>query len=139
MNTTDLIVEFLVIGIQVALWIALIFLLISGIDWLSAQNIKDFGAVIVALLIPISYPIGIFNDNFSDFLLKRWDNKYRAEFIKDESSSISRVRTLLNGDSPLSKLFEYQRMRIRISRSSSLNFSIIGVLLPIFIFKSFGA
>ncbi|HMS41321.1 MAG TPA: hypothetical protein PKE69_13910 [Pyrinomonadaceae bacterium] len=132
MNTTNLIVEFLVIGIQVAVWISLLILTFTGTNWLEFGKVKEFSTIIVGLLIAISYPIGVFVDNFADRILKKKDKKIRNEFIKDENKSILRVRTLAGENSPLDQLFNYQRMRIRISRSSFLNFLIISLMLPIF-------
>ncbi len=132
MNTTNLIVEFLVIGIQVAGWISLLILILTGTNWLEIGKVKEFVPAIIGLLIAISYPIGIFVDNFADYILGKKDKKIRNEFIKDKDKSILRVRTLAGENSPLAELFNYQRMRIRISRSSFINFLIISILLPIF-------
>lgn len=138
MSTTNLIVEFLVIGIQVAIWISLSVLIFTGTDWLEFNKIKELGTAIIALLIAISYPIGIFVDNLADFFLSKEDKKMRNEFISDEDKSILRIRTLAGENSPVAELFSYQRMRIRISRSSFLNFLIITILLPILLLVRFG-
>lgn len=137
MNTTNLIVEFLVIGIQVAIWISLLVLIFIGTDWLEFGKVKELGTAIIALLIAISYPIGIFVDNLADRILKNKDKKIRNKFINDEDKSIFRVRTLAGENSPLAELFSYQRMRIRISRSSFLNFSLISFMLPILFIVQF--
>jgi membrane protease YdiL (CAAX protease family) len=133
MNTTNLIVEFLVTGFQVAFWVILIFLIVFGVDWLTFEKSKDLGIPLIALLIPVAYPIGIFVDNLADFIFRKEDTKIRTKFITDKSNSITRVRTLSGADSPLTKLLEYQKMRIRISRSTFINFMIITLLIPPFI------
>lgn len=69
MNTTNLIVEFLIIGIQTSSWIILLLIVINGSDWLSWEKIKDIGTPIIGLILSISYPLGVIVDNFADILL----------------------------------------------------------------------
>lgn len=135
MNTTNLIVEFLVIGIQVALWMTMLFLMIFGVNSFQAAKVENSGTLITAALIAVSYPIGIVIDNLADLLLKWKDYEIRrSENITDESQAIIRVRMFAEGDSLLAKQLEYQRTRIRLSRSTFINFILISLLSPYLVY-----
>ena len=132
MSTTSLIIEFLIIGIQVAIWLILMFLSIFGVDWFVFEKIKGFEIIIAALALPIVYPIGIFVDNLADSLLDKWNWKIRGEYIPEKSQSVIKLLVIAKNEW-LAAIFEYSRTRIRISRSTALNFLIITVILPTFI------
>lgn len=134
MSTTSLIIEFLITGIQVGIWLSLLFLSIFGIDWIVFDKIKDSEIIIGVLALPIVYPIGIFVDNLADALLNRWNFKIRAKYVPEKSQSIIKLLVTANNER-LASIFEYSRTRIRISRSTALNFFIITIVLPIFIIK----
>lgn len=134
MNTTNIIVEFLVIGIQVALWLAILILIIFGINFIECIDLKESATLVTAALVAVSYPIGIVVDNLADLFLKREDDEIRKKVNIDENSdAMTYVRISVTGDSLMGKLLEYQRMRIRLSRSTFLNFILIGILSPLFV------
>lgn len=137
MSTTSLIIEFLIVGIQVAIWLGLIFLSIFGIDWFVLEKIKGFEIMISVLALPIVYPIGIFVDNLADSLLDKWNRKIREKYIPDKSLSVSKLLVVAKNEW-LAAIFDYGRARIRISRSTALNFLIITIVLPIFILTRLG-
>lgn len=132
MSTTSLIIEFLITGIQVALWLTLLFLAIFGINWINFERLKGAELIISALALPVVYPVGIFVDNLADRLLDKWNWIIRDKYLKEKSQSIIKL-LLLTKDERLGNIFEYSRTRIRISRSTALNFAVIAIALPLFI------
>lgn len=129
MKTTNLIVEFLIIGIQTSSWIILLFLCFFGLDWVSWNKIKEIGTPVIGLILSISYPLGVIIDNSADlFLSKKVKSlkNFREEIQKSPIKSVLRLRTLA-GDSALTNLFEYQRSRIRLTRSTFVNFAILAL------------
>ena len=129
MNTTNLIVEFLIIGIQTSSWIVLLFLCFFGLDWISWDKIKEIGVPVIGLILSISYPLGVIIDNSADLALSKLVKplkNFQEEIRKSPIKSVLRLRTLA-GDSALTSLFEYQRSRIRITRSTFLNSNMIAL------------
>ena len=58
MNTSALIVQLLIIGIQVLAWVSLLILSISGYTWVSEIEIKDYLGLFVLVAIALSYTLG---------------------------------------------------------------------------------
>ena len=78
MNTTSVLVEHLLSGVQAMVWFTLLTLSIFGFDWINPEKFKGFETLSSFVLLAITYPLGIFIDNLSDILLLK-----RSRFIKD--------------------------------------------------------
>jgi hypothetical protein len=131
MSTTSLFVDLLIIGIQVAVWLLLLFLSLFGIHWIDLDKVKGWEATIGVLLLPLVYPVGVFVDHLADSLLTRWRERIRAKHLKGEPRTVMDL-LMPAKDDKLSAYYDYLRIRIRISRSSAFNFAMIAVLFPIF-------
>ena len=126
MSTTDLLIEHLITGIQTAIWIILLSLTFSGIDETLMEFLKANETLVLFLTMALIYPLGIFVDNLSDKLLDWKDKQIRDKEFKDKvpkDLSVSKV-LLYAQDDKLSDFYAYIRMRIRISRSTFVNFGI---------------
>lgn len=81
MATTLLIVEFLVVGIQAALWI-FVLILACGIQWsevaLALKSFKEYAAFFTLISISVLYSIGISIDGFTAWI----EEKYRKRAKK---------------------------------------------------------
>jgi len=142
MSTTSLFVDLLISGIQVAIWLCLLVGCILGVDTSILAKIKEWDAVLAVLLLPIVYPVGIFVDNLADDLLRPINRRIRRSLLLDETSTVMKLLSETKDDF-LSRYFDYVRTRIRISRSSALNFALITLFGELFVWMrwqpSFGA
>lgn len=130
MSTTALVIEFFIIGIQAFIWLFMLILIVFGVEWIDFDLTKLLTPAIVILIAPICYPIGLFIDDLADLLSESWKKKIKAKYIDDNSMSGFKL-LYLSQDDWLRKYFDYIRIRIRISRSSALNFTIISVIFPL--------
>jgi hypothetical protein len=106
--------------------IILLVLCFLGFDWVNLERLKGFEALLAALLLPIVYPTGVFIDYLADMIFNRWESNIRAAYDLDKTQTA--VRLLMQTKDPsLAARFAYIRSRIRISRSSSLNFALITI------------
>jgi len=128
MSTTSIIIEHLISGLQAAIWIILIIFTFIGYDWIDIAKVKELSTLITFIGFAFVYPLGIFVDDLSDKVFHKWMKKIRKKrFIKEgikedkfEATAFYLLRE--SGDDFLRNYFNYIRMRIRISRSASINF-----------------
>ncbi len=132
MSTTALFIELLIIGLQAAIWLALLVLSILGYHWISPERIKGFEAMFAVLLLPIVYPAGIFIDYVADVIFSRWERRIRAGYPLEKDETALRLMKE-NNDPSLAAHFGYLRSRIRLSRSSALNFTLITIMGLVFV------
>lgn len=62
MNTTSLLIEFVIAGSQAAFWLALLALSLFGYDWINLERVRGGEVFVAALSLLIFYPLGIFAD-----------------------------------------------------------------------------
>lgn len=121
MKTTQIIIEHLIAGIQMIVWILLLVFIITGTDWLQVSDWDGYESILIAFLLSLVYPLGIIIDNISDFLLKGFESRIRSN-IKDGDKSMRKLLIKLK-DIGAEEHFDYIRTRIRICRSAAVNFS----------------
>jgi len=123
MRTTAIVVEHLAIGVQTSLWIALLIASFFGYEWIiNLAPLTQFTIVAIALF--VVYPVGVFMDEFSDYIFDSYDRKIRREHIQDDTQTTFRLLILLK-DPTTAQYFQYLRSRIRIARSSFINFLLL--------------
>lgn len=120
MKTTQIIIEHLIAGIQMLIWLALFVFSLTGTDWYTPEAWHINGTAALAIAVAFVYPFGIIIDNIADKLLKGREKKIRAA-IPGGSQSMRQLLLQLN-DADTTESFNYIRMRIRISRSAFVNF-----------------
>jgi hypothetical protein len=144
MSTTALVIEHLIIGLQASCWLLMLILTILGFEWVKPSFLTDFTTLLTFLGLSIAYPLGIFMDELADYFFKPWDKKirkrrYSSEGVSFEDNELTAFYVLQRTDDEFLKTyFKYIRMRIRISRSTALNFFLItfsGFLLIVTKFK----
>lgn len=79
MGTTTLLVEIVIIGFQVLIWISLILFTTWGYDWVNLSNLKDWTGLIAIGFLAMSYTLGIIFDSIVASLLSVWN--YRAFYL----------------------------------------------------------
>lgn len=138
MSTTALFVEHLITGLQALIWLTLMTICFYRNDAnLSLLPFKGFEAQAMLLAFVFAYPLGILIDNLADWLF----DKFICLFDKSKKSKNTvNVTELLarTKDTSLSSYLSYVRMRIRISRSSALNFALLTIFLIVFTWKNHG-
>lgn len=136
MTTTVLFIEHLITGLQSFIWLSLLTFSITGYNWFRFDLFKGFELFISFIALAIIYPIGIFVDNIADDLFKKWSKKIRDKIMskeKVEYESLTVMKILYHSnDEFLKNYLGYIRTRIRISRSTALNFLIITILSVLF-------
>ena len=147
MGTTSLIVEMVIIGFQVLVWMVLIVLIVFGYDWVDFQKLKDWATILSVILIGASYTLGIVFDSFMASLYAPWERrswKWLPEEIKEgmargEKVSPGHMRAYLMTASPeASEELNNRANRNSLIRATSLNLVIICLASLIFVHKQFG-
>lgn len=128
MNTTAIFVELIVMGVGATLFLASVVFSILGYDWLPLNYIVSLPAALPAL--SIIYVLGIIFDRSADRLFRVFDRPLRLKCFS-ESDEYYEARSALSGIRH--QLQEYGKSRIRICRSWTLVWFLLGFVLPIFI------
>jgi hypothetical protein len=132
MSTTLLFAELLIIGIQAGLWLFILFLNIVGLTWL--QNIQvavisDWQALIVVFLLSFLYVMGIIVDRVADTFFSKWEYRIAKEGFPERKLPLVVLRFATSRDDEhLNHQYEYNRSRMRITRSSAINFALTTIL-----------
>lgn len=133
MTTTNVFAELLIIGIETIGWIALLIFSAFGYHWLDF-SIFNHLAVAVPLAVA-AYVLGIIMDRVSDKLLAGADHAIRRRVLDEQTAkAFAPMRLYILAQSPyLSTELDYMRSRLRIMRSSFINFGLLGVTGAAFI------
>lgn len=138
MSTTAIIIEHLIGGVLGATWIILLLLTVFGYHWVPIDQIKEFSVPIAFWSLAIVYPMGIFIDELADRLLHTRmqavrDKRLQSEGLSPEDDTLTALNLLPRIDDEFVKsYFNYIRMRIRISRTATLNFPLIAATAVLF-------
>jgi hypothetical protein len=130
MNTTTILVEHLISGVQAMIWFILLTLSVFGFEWINLEKLKGFETILSFVALVFAYPLGVFIDNLSDILLLNKSKKIKLKHIKNEKLNVGYV--LDKASTPLGNYFTYTRMRIRIGRVTFINFILVTMMLVIF-------
>lgn len=135
MNTTNLFVELVVIGVGALVCLLSIPLIFFGYEWLMLDRLNS--PLLLIVIIGFTYVLGIISDRFSDTVCKAWDKRVRLQYFSD-NEEYHRIQTFVyvNANEKISSLFEYGRSRIRIIRSWAIFFSFLGVTLSLTFLKN---
>ena len=122
METTQLYVELIIIGLETSIWMCVFFVNIIGKQIMSmfADILNNFASSLV--LVGIIYIIGLIMERLSNLLYKRIKKK-----IKKESGFKGETSILIWQRHNQEKYFEYAKSKIRILRASTLNLPLITV------------
>lgn len=134
MNTTLLFAELVIIGIQVSLWLFCLILIIFGYGWLQglqSLGLNSWQTIILAILLSLSYVLGVIFDRLSDRIFSAWEKGVKNEVFP--LPSIAMRFDLGKDNEYLNRQFEYMRSRMRIARASSINFGLTTMFVAIFI------
>lgn len=135
MNTTNLFVELIVIGVGATLWIVLLILSLFGYAWVPFDGLLSLPALIPIL--SVIYVLGIVVDRLADALFEQiWKEGLLARVYMqaNRNDQYRNDRRLLYTESDrLADLLEYGRSRLRICRGWVVNSVLILVAMNLFI------
>jgi hypothetical protein len=136
MTTTALFIEHLISGVQALLWFALLVFTLLGYNWIDVDKLKGTEAFTLPIFLAIAYPLGVFVDSLADDIFKRAERQVTADVMKAEGLEGKRVTVMQlmgSGNREFAQAYlGYVRTRVRISRSTALNFTIITIMILIF-------
>lgn len=130
MSTTELYFEYIIIGVESLIWIAISFFIIIG------ESIIDFLRYCVSNLFPsfillaICYILGLVMDRISDQIFEKRKMKIRKKYNIKSKTSLD-VWSKYNQDD----FAKFTLSRIRIIRSTILNSLIIAITSTYLVFK----
>jgi len=136
MNTTNLFVELIVIGVGTSIWIILFVFSLFGFAWVPIDNLS---AIIAAIpIIAVIYVLGIISDRIADIIFGWiWVDDLRKLYFDDRQDYYNSRRIILTQSERLSELLEYGRSRMRICRGWTLNLVLIALTLNAFVWTNF--
>ena len=122
MNTTNLFVELMVIGVgalsAILLTVAAVF---PAGSYAHLLNAESFAAIVLVPLLALTYVLGIIVDRLADRLFTRPAHRLRSHHFEDDASYHHARRTVLAGPEKIANLLEYARSRMRICRGWAVN------------------
>ncbi|HRQ40178.1 MAG TPA: hypothetical protein PLD25_19885 [Chloroflexota bacterium] len=141
MNTTNIFVEILIVGIQASVWTILLVLSIFGVDWLpnSWSSLNNWNALVTIIVLATWYTLGIISDRIASVLFSGFANpkKTLQKFavvrnmaqISDKDIRVA----IMYQEEKVSSYLEYFRSRARIVRATTLNLLLITVFGSAFV------
>lgn len=139
MGTTALIVEMVIIGFQVLIWMVLITLFVFGYNWIDVSKFKDWVTLISIALVGVSYTLGIIFDGFIATLFAPWEYRSRRWLPTQYTGNPGRMRAYITATSAdASEELTRRANRSSLIRATSLNLLIISICSLIFVKRYFG-
>jgi hypothetical protein len=131
MNTTNLLIELIVIGVAASIWIVLAVFTAFGYAWVSLDDLRlPLAAVPILALV---YIFGIVSDRIADRVFKwRWADTLNKTLFPNRSDYYDALRLIDTQSERLSKLLEYGRIRLRICRGWAFNCILMVISLNTF-------
>lgn len=141
METTSLVAETLIIGLQTTLWILLIVAYTVGVPHIDEHLLKGWEAVIALYVVAVAYTLGIMFDRLAAAVLRSSENKLWHHLIAARRSWIR-----ASADQALTEVDEMRlqirqaddgaaaeaddlRRPLRITRATGVNLLIVATLL----------
>lgn len=141
MSTTELLVEYLILGSLADIWLLLTLSLVPGIQpyWTQLRELAEkLSPVIAVTFLSVTYTLGGLVHFLAQSLLDRFQKKYRNKVFKQEvGQPYRKVRSLVYHYAPsdIMARFRSDGHIIRISRGNILNFSLLAISLLLHVNK----
>lgn len=129
MNTSALIIEHVISGIQASVWLLLIYMNCVGFCPVDLTFFQKNEVTIGIIYLAMVYPLGVLIDNMADYLLSTRSDKIKEAILGD----IKMGSILEKLSSSSVEYFSYLRMRIRICRVTLANSCLITVFGLLFV------
>lgn len=125
MNTTNLFVELVVIGIGAVIWVTLFVFSFLGYAWAPPLD-KWFSLAMLIPAVSIIYVLGIIVDRLADSCFETfWSKALRNKWFQSIDEYYRSRRLIYKSSERIGDLLEYGRSRMRISRGWTFNSALI--------------
>lgn len=134
MQTTKLYVEYIIIGMETLIWLALLILLILGTPAIAIFDYCIQNLLTSIFMLGACYVLGLLVDRVADQLTKKTKEKIKGAYPIEANTSITVWDKVKQGSFAAVSL-----SRIRILRSTMLNFAItgfVGMLVAIVVYHN---
>jgi 8-oxo-dGTP pyrophosphatase MutT (NUDIX family) len=136
MNTTAIVTEILVGGLEAEAWLSLLVLAVFGSSWIDLGAVDQWAALVTLLVIAGAYVLGVLVDRIADYLVVSPLDRLMPSKPVDKPASIERMRlTLLAKDDGVAKFLDYQRSRMRVARVTILNLALLLPVMVVFLIR----
>lgn len=141
MSTTELLVEYLILGSLADIWLFLTLSLVLGVQpyWTQVRDLAEkLSPVIAVTFLSVTYTLGGLVHFLAQSLFDRFQKKYRNKVFKQKvGQPYRKVRSLVYhyASSDMMARFRSDGHIIRISRGNILNFSLLAISLLLYINK----
>lgn len=127
MATTNLIVDFLVIGLVSLIWLGPISAIVLDVN--SINDVTNLPTIVLPFILGLAYILGISVSRFADDLTDRWNDKFRNEIFgaNAKPSYHAQLNLVIAKSESASEYLGYRRSVIRTARACAINF-IIGTI-----------
>ena len=150
MGTTSLIVEMVIIGFQVLVWMSLIVLILFGYKGIDISKLKDWSGAISLALVGTSYTLGLVFNGFIGAVFAHWEISLWEWFVKlsdrkgrtgpaqsrTDPAQMRAYLTAFNSDASEQLTREFNRHSL--IRATSLNLVLIGITSLVWVNKQYG-
>jgi hypothetical protein len=150
METTSIVIEFVIIGFQVVIWIILLFLSIWGYAWVDLPALRDWAGIFTIGLIAVSYTFGLIFDSIIGNIFKFWsysESKNISKIINLENTqkdlfnheSPAKMRAYIIASAPnLTEEINKINYQNKLLRATSINFILISLVALLFVATRIG-
>jgi hypothetical protein len=143
MGTTALIVEMVIIGFQVLIWMSILLLTIFGFHWIDLSKLRDWSTTISLALIGISYTLGVVFDSFIRSLFGHLEFKKPEIFFNRGAIKADvdfyRMRAYVNANSrDIADDLTRRDYRNSLIKATILNMIMISLTLLMLVVIKFG-
>lgn len=137
MATTNLVVDYLVIGTATLIWLGPFLFELFGTQWLC--SVAEAGAGAVAMLLGAAYVVGICMSRVADRITDRWNDGIRDGVFGEGATPTyhNRLNAIVVQSESASEYLSYRRSIVRISRACAVQFGLgaaawlaVGLALP---------
>lgn len=131
MATTNLVVDFLVIGLVGFVWLGPIVVMILGCQPL--EKLFGLGLAAIPFILASAYVMGIAINRFADNLTDKFNDRWREGVFGEgaKPSYHNQLNLIMLKSASASDYLSYRRSVIRTARACSINFLLGAVIWPL--------
>jgi hypothetical protein len=139
LKDTSIILELVLIGFQVLIWVSLLVLAVFGFDWVSLDGLKQWGTEISVGLVGVAYMLGLIFDKAVSTLPYSWIIGGGALAPSEDSPSPLAMRVeILTKQPAVYEALERRLNQHRLVRATVFNLALISISALIFFIAQLG-
>lgn len=124
MGTTNLIVDFIVIGLASFIWLVPILVMVDGSNWL--EQLKSLGNAGVPVVLGFAYVLGLAMSRLADDVTDRLNDNWRDQVFGQDAKPTyhNRLSLIISRSESASEYLGYRRSVIRTARACAISFAL---------------